>query len=196
MGLQEGARKSTCASFAFSSRNVYNVQSINITVLQSKVKTCYTACSKGGKTEWPRHVNQAFIPDKLGLPVKVEFLGIACRPSSTSGIDFGRTSRRLLLRRLMASYKRSIRKFSHRKPILTSYCLVMPTDACEAKDRYILRTYHLSNMKIITIGYALKRLISKDLGRHKSATLSPIGYRVSAALVSLKPRYFSSHALI
>ena len=127
MGFQKRARKSTRASFAFSSCNVYNVQLINITVLQFKVKICQTTWSKGGKTEWPRAVNQAFIPDKLGLPVNVEFFGIACRPSATSGIDFGRTSRRLLLRRLTASCERSIWTFSLRKPVLTvprivSYC--------------------------------------------------------------------------
>lgn len=135
MGLQKRARKSTRAAFAFSSCNVYNVQLVNITVLQFKVNTCHTTWSKGGKTEWPREVNQAFIPDKLGLPMNVEFLGIACRPSATSGIDFGRTSRRLLLRRLMASYKRSIWTFSFRKPVLTSYCFILPTDACEPKGR-------------------------------------------------------------
>lgn len=151
MGLQKGARKSTRASFTFSSGNVYNVQLINITVLQFEVKTCHTTWSEGGKTEWPREVNQAFIPDKLGLPVNVEFLGIACRPSATSGIDFGRISRRLLLRRLIASYKQSIWAFSLWKPVLTSYCFILPTDACEAKGRYVLRIYHRSNIKEFTI---------------------------------------------
>ena len=82
---------------------MYDVQFVNMIFLQSMVKPGQPIQPKGKKTEWPRDVNQAFIPNKLGLPVKVEFRGIASKPSATFGIDLGRTSRRLLLRRLMAS---------------------------------------------------------------------------------------------
>ena len=111
---------------------MYDVQLIDIVVLRSKVKTRQTTQFQGGKTEWPRVVNQAFIPDKLGLPVKVEFLGIDCRPWASSGMDTGRASRRLLLRRLIASYTQSIFASSLEDPDLTSYCFVFPTSACEA----------------------------------------------------------------
>ena len=110
---------------------MYDVQLIDIVVLRSAVKTRHNTQFQGGKTEWPREVNQAFIPDKLGLPVKVESFGIDWRPWASSGMDTGRTSRRLLLRRLIASYTQSIFASSLEDPDLTSYCFVLPTSACK-----------------------------------------------------------------
>ena len=61
-------------------------------------------------TEWPSCCNQPFIPVKLGAPLKFGFAfepGINSKPVFLFGLKLGRAFRRLLSRRVMASYATS-----------------------------------------------------------------------------------------
>lgn len=85
---------------------MYDVQVINILVLRGITTSSYRGFWVPS-TEWPSCCSQPFIPVKLGAPLKLGFAleaGIISRLRFLSGLNLGRAFRRLLLRRLMASY--------------------------------------------------------------------------------------------
>ena len=103
--FQERVDKGTCAAFSFGTRNVDDIKTIDIIVLDL-YSTCFQShLQPGVATECPNPCNHSLTPTKLGVPFRVGVpleLGIETRPltllASGEANTLGLACLRLLLR--------------------------------------------------------------------------------------------------